>query len=332
MRRGQIITNPIHEENHGTSQMENIVSGALFDFLGLLTTLEDPITVGAKYDATVPLKKMVDWAWKERGLNTIDADVMNWHKRLDNKKKIARELVRVASLLSSSEKKMSEKEIEAEKKRSTKKVNAVKTLAENITSLRHNVTRDLRSEDERTRMTALVIALMDRTAERVGNDESAQNGHFGVTGFKKKHISVDGERVLLKYVGKSGVKHEKSFSDSKISTMVSEISRNKSEEDFLFQCSDGYKVKSDRVNRYLDEYGVTAKDIRGYSANRLMIDALKRQKCPSEESERKKIFLAVLKRVAEQVGHGSQMLRNSYLIPKIESSWIRDGKIEKLSD
>jgi hypothetical protein len=332
MRRGSILTNPIHEVNHGTSRIENIVSGALFDFLGKLTSLDEPITLSRKHDAVRAVDLMVDWAWKERGLNTLDADVMNWSNRLENKKMVASELIRVAGLLTSADKKLSEAEQEVERKRSTKKVNAVKTLAENITSLRHNVTRDLKSDDERVRMTALAIALMDRTAERVGNEESAKNGHVGVTGFKRKHLSVDGNKITLNYIGKSGVQHEKSFSDKKLAEIIKSRLEKCTPNDFLLQCDDGYKVKSDRVNRYLEDYGVTAKDIRGYSANRLMIEALKRQKRPDEESERKKIFMEALRRVAEQVGHGPQMLRNSYLIPSLEPAWVREGKIESLSD
>jgi len=323
LRRGQLLTNPIHEVNHGTTAIERIVSGALFDFIGMLTTLEEPIVLSERHNPTRLVDMLVDWAYNKRGLNTFDADVYGWQDKIH----VAHELVRVARILSGEE-----EDVKAEKKRAEKKVRAVKTLAENITRLRHNVTRDLQSDDERTRMTALAIALMDKTAERVGNDESAQNGHVGVTGFKKKHISTDGNRVLLKYIGKSGVEHEKSFSDKRISDIIRGRLERCTPNDFLLSCSDGYKVRADRVNRYLEDFGITAKDIRGYSANRLMIEALQRQSGSQEEDERKKVFLSVLKRVAEAVGHGPQMLRNSYLIPSLETSWVKQGKIIKLTE
>ena len=54
------------------------------------------------------------------------------------------------------------------------------------------------AEDEKTMLTALVIALMDKTAERVGNEESAsESKHFGVTGFQKKHVvGIDGNQFI----------------------------------------------------------------------------------------------------------------------------------------
>ncbi len=54
------------------------------------------------------------------------------------------------------------------------------------------------------------------TGERIGNEASSKNGHFGITWFRKKHIKFDGNKIILKYVGKSGVEHDRSFSDGKL--------------------------------------------------------------------------------------------------------------------
>ena len=91
------------------------------------------------------------------------------------------------------------------KARWAKKKEHIGQMAESIRSLRNNLTRDIKSEDEKTRLTALAIAVMDRTAERIGNNESAENGHIGVTGFVQKSISIEGNTVYLHYTGKSGV-------------------------------------------------------------------------------------------------------------------------------
>ena len=97
-----------------------------------------------------------------------------------------------------------------------KKTVSVKKLAEQISGLRQKVTQDMKSDDEKLKLTATAVALMDCTAERVGNDASAKDGHVGVTGFQKKHVSVTGNKVKLKYVGKSGVKHDKTVSNAKV--------------------------------------------------------------------------------------------------------------------
>ena len=66
-----------------------------------------------------------------------------------------------------------------EKNRRRKKVEALRHMAKNIQRLRAQVNKDLKSDDEKTRLTALAVALMDKTAERVGNEESAKEGHLG---------------------------------------------------------------------------------------------------------------------------------------------------------
>jgi hypothetical protein len=215
--------------------------------------------------------------------------------------------------------------------RRRKKTISVKHLAEKIKGLRQRLTKDIKSLDEKISLTATAIAIMDCTAERVGNDTSAGNGHFGVTGFKKCHIDIHGESVTLKYVGKSGVEHEKQFKNQNIATILKKsLKRCKSDNDFVFVTSDGFKIKSDRINRYLEEYGITAKDIRGYAANHKVIESLKGRNKSSDEKERKKVMSEILQKVADDVGHGKATLRKHYLLPNIENDYVKKGIIPTL--
>lgn len=226
---------------------------------------------------------------------------------------------------------ISPEEIEA---RWRKKKESIERLSEKIRSLRNNLTRDIKGEDERERLTALAISVIDKTAERVGNSDSEENGHFGVTGFKKKHIKVDGNTVYLNYIGKSGVKHEKQFSDELIAGALKQAMKNSSCE-YVFCTADGFRIKPEKINRYLSDYGVTAKDIRGYSANRWIVDKLNnidKSDIPETEAKRKRRFNQVLKSVAAKVGHGSGTLKKHYMIPELESAFVEGGEILDLSN
>lgn len=210
-----------------------------------------------------------------------------------------------------------------------KKKERITQLSNNIQKLRNKVSRDLNSDDEKEFLTALVIAIMDKTGERVGNDASAGNGHFGVTGFTKKHVNVIGSKVILDYKGKSGVDHEKDFSDEKIaSSLKKAIKRSPSK--LIFTTSDNFHIKGDRINRYLESFGISSKNLRGYFANQNIIKLLKREdkkEQPENEKQRKKIFNRVLKQTAQLVGHGSPTLRKHYLIPEIPIEYIEKGNI-----
>jgi len=212
-----------------------------------------------------------------------------------------------------------------------KKKKHIENLASNIRSLRYNVSRDLKSDDQKQMLTALVIAVMDKTAERVGNDDSAQSGHFGVTGFKKKHVTVIGSTVHLKYMGKSGVDHEKSFSDKQIAKALKQAIKN-SPSEFVFQTSDGFRIRADKVNRYLKEYDISAKDIRGFCANSYIISRLKKMPVQDVEKKRKSDFNKAAKYTAIKVGHGTGTLKSHYLMPELSREYIKNGKIIDLNN
>lgn len=207
-----------------------------------------------------------------------------------------------------------------------KKKKSIEELANNIHRLRLNLTRNLNSDNEKDFLTALVISIMSKTAERIGNDNSAKNNHVGVTGFKKKHIKIDGTTVYLNYIGKSGVKHEKEFTDKVLSQHLKKAIKN-SPNNYVFCTSDGFRIKSDRVNRYLEEYNISNKSLRGFAANKWVTDKLNKIDVPDTEKDRRKVFNKVVKSVAEKIGHGVPTLRKHYMMPEIHDNYIYDAEI-----
>jgi DNA topoisomerase-1 len=217
----------------------------------------------------------------------------------------------------------SAEELEA---RALKKKGAIKNLSSNIRKLRSKVNEDLKSDNEKDFLTALAIYTMLETSERVGNGASAENGHFGVTGFRKKHVKVSGSSVDFKYKGKSGVDHDKKINNSRLANNLATAIKNSSS-DRVFTTSDGFDIKNDRINRYLRNFGVKAKDIRGYSANKWIVSKLKRLTPEETDKKRKTQFNKVVKEVAAKVGHGGATLKKHYMIPELQSNWIDKGQV-----
>jgi hypothetical protein len=212
-----------------------------------------------------------------------------------------------------------------------KKKQHVQQLANSIRKLRYNLTLDLASKDEKKFLTALVISIMDKTAERPGNEESEANGRFGVTGFRKKHVTIEGNKILFKYVGKSKVKHEKELTDPILAKALKRAIKN-SPSNYVFTTSEGFRVKVDRINRYLEDYNVTAKDIRGYSANKWIIQKLEAlASIEKDEKKRQRQFNQVAKQISKKVGHGAATLKKHYLIPELEERFVKAGKIIDLT-
>jgi DNA topoisomerase-1 len=220
-------------------------------------------------------------------------------------------------------------------RRNNEKAERVEKLHGKLPKLRSKVKHDLHSKDLKTKLTALVVALIDHTYERVGNDTSAdERGHFGVTGWLKEHVSLGKGRATIRYVGKSGVKHIKKVKDLSILPALKEAYDSvEKETGGLFE-----DVSASDVNTYLREFDITAKDLRGFHANREMQERLtairaKGPKLPTSRKEKDKIlkeeFKEALEGAAEAVGHEAATLKNQYLVPSLEETYLKNGEVVK---
>ena len=224
--------------------------------------------------------------------------------------------------------------------RNREKAKRIEKLKRQISSLRTKVKSDLKSVDPKTKLTALAVALMDETCERVGNEESVkERGHFGITTLQAKHVKINGSTATLSYKGKSGVSHKKTVSDAATVKALKESLDGKSGSDMIMCEGDDCTVRASDVNDYLKEYDITAKDIRGFRANDEMVRQLEKHrkgKLPEDKKERedklKEEFEKALEATAEVVGHEPSTLKNQYLVPKLEDQYKGDGTVMKKWD
>lgn len=221
-------------------------------------------------------------------------------------------------------------------RRNNEKAKRLEKLRASIGKLRAQVTTDLKSTNPEKQLTALVVALIDETFERVGNDQSAKDGHFGVTGWTKSHVKMSQGKATITYVGKSGVKQKKTVKGPALKALRDAFARCEGE-DCLFDY-DGGSVDATKVNSYLKKFKVTAKDLRGFHANEEMRSALKaarKGKLPSDPKKRKAKLKVewdkALEIAASAVGHEASTLKSQYLVPGLEDNFLKDGTVmEKL--
>lgn len=225
--------------------------------------------------------------------------------------------------------------------RNREKAERIEKLRHSMGDLQAQVDKDIDAKDSKKRLTALAVALIITTFERVGNDESAEDGHYGVTGWLKEHLSFGKGKVTVTYVGKSGVSHEKDITDKKLVQALKGCCEDKKPKDpilsFGKEDKDGsIQISSQDVNEYLEPFDITAKDLRGLGANNTMQTELKKirkagPKLPTDKKEKEKLlkdeFKEALKATAEIVGHTTSILRSSYLVPGLEDQYIKDGTV-----
>jgi len=222
--------------------------------------------------------------------------------------------------------------------RHRKKAERLEALQKAIPKLQTKVKQDLTAKDEKKRLTALAVALINTTYERVGNPESAAKGHYGVTGWLTKHVKFPSDgKAKVTYIGKSGVKHTKVVEDKAVIKALKGAIKGKSPEESIFMCSGSKDCLSPAdVNKYLEPYDITAKDLRGFRANEEMRNALAAirkdgPELPRPRKERDKILKAEFKKaladVAKIVGHTPAMLRSDYLVPGLEDEYMKNGVV-----
>jgi murein DD-endopeptidase MepM/ murein hydrolase activator NlpD len=193
-------------------------------------------------------------------------------------------------------------------KRWEKKVGQISALKKNLPKLQHKYRADLKSDDLKIRTIAAIVAILDLTAMRIGNDGSVEDfGTFGATTLKKKHIKISGNTVKFNFLGKKKVDQTFSFTDAGVAKVLKELLKGKSNNDFVFEYEDGKRIRAKVVNRYLAAFNITAKDLRGFHANQLMRDELKHTKD----------FEKALEQVSDRVGHEPKTLMNQYLDPAL---------------
>lgn len=220
--------------------------------------------------------------------------------------------------------------------RHREKAERLESLKGKISDIRKRYRKELTHEDPRTRLTALAVGLIDETYERVGNPQSKENGHYGITTLTKDHVTFGPKGAILRYTGKSGVDHEKRVEDPKLVEALRAALKGKKAKDPVFCEGDDCVVSAKDVNAFLKGYDVTAKDLRGLHANEEVRTRLKaiRNKGPSipeDAKEREKLlkseFKQAIQEAAEAVGHEPATLRGQYLVPGLEEAYLKDGKV-----
>lgn len=224
--------------------------------------------------------------------------------------------------------------------RNREKAKKVEKLRKRLSDLQAQVKKDIKSKDPKKRLTALAVGLINDTYERVGNEESAEDGHFGVTQWRVNHVTLGNGKATFKYVGKSGVNQTKETRDADLIKVLREAVKEKGKDDPIFEL-DEVSIDNSDVNSYLKPFGITAKDIRGLHANRVMQKNLKSirgkgGKLPDDKKERdaklKEEFNKALEQTADEVGHKPSTLKSQYLVPGLEDNFLRDGTVKPKLD
>ncbi len=175
---------------------------------------------------------------------------------------------------------------------------------------------------------AAVCNLLDRTLIRIGNDEYAeQNGSYGLTTMRNRHVKVRGPAVQFSFPGKSGKHHNITLHDPVLARIVERCRNLPGAELFEYCDSSGavHDVTAADVNKYSQEISkaaFTAKDFRTWHGTVLAAKSLKEMPAFTSAKEASRNLLGVGRRVAGKLGNTLAVCRRSYIHPGVFESYL----------
>jgi DNA topoisomerase-1 len=175
----------------------------------------------------------------------------------------------------------------------------------------------------RERVLATVIALLEQTLIRVGNEDYVkQNGSFGLTTLRNRHVKVDGSELKFLFKGKSGKTWRLSVKNRRVAKIIRACQELPGQNLFQYLDDDNQpqKITSSDVNAYLREAAgreVTAKDFRTWAATVEAALAFHAVDGPVL----KKHVRDVVTHVAEKLGNTPTICRKCYIHPQIIAAY-----------
>jgi DNA topoisomerase-1 len=202
-------------------------------------------------------------------------------------------------------------------------------FARSLGPLRRRLERDLRRAALcKEKVVAAVVRLLLTALIRVGNEEyTRQNGSFGATTLRDRHVNIEGAWLRFQFRGKSGVKHAIDLRDRRLAKVVKACQELPGQELFQFVGPGGVlgSVTSQDVNAYLRDatrQDFTAKDIRTWAGTVCAALALGEFEPWQSEAQAKRNIVAAIDAVAKKLGNTKAVCRRCYIHPAIFDAYL----------
>lgn len=224
------------------------------------------------------------------------------------------------------------------RRREREKYDRLLHFADALPKMRRTVEAHLRLRGlGREKVLACILRILSTCFIRPGSEVYAhENGSFGIATLRKRHVSVHGDTLELRFRGKSGQHQERRLTDRHVARVVRALLNAPRAEVFQYQDGAGawLDVKRQDINRYIKEVmgnEFSAKDFRTWAGTLICACALARAGFAAEDSAaaRKRKVVAAIKETAGQLGNTPAVCRRSYIYPSVLNNFERGAVVEQ---
>ena len=220
----------------------------------------------------------------------------------------------------------------AVERRELRKYYRMRELARSLPKMRAILRQDAaRRELTRETVSATVVRLISESFCRVGGERYArENGTYGITTLRKKHVSIEGECVVLSYLGKSNKKQRQVIVSRELTKLVARQLSAPGSRLFRYRSPSGgwCDVTARDVNNYVHERlgrQYSAKDFRTWGGTLRAATVLAELGAARNEREAKRTVALAMRLVSSELGNTPTICRKSYVHPLVIARYVDEG-------
>ena len=211
-----------------------------------------------------------------------------------------------------------------EKAKQEEKFAKMKSFGKALSKFRQKILEDIATKEwSKDKILALIVLLLDETGIRIGNKQYAnQNGTFGLTTLRRKHITFEKNHVVFEYKGKSNQMRHIEVDDMQLAKLIKKSSELPGYEIFRYKDDDGnfQAIDSEDVNEYIRTHmgkGFSSKDFRTWVASRLAVELYPHALEAIGDTKKRKFSNTLIRMVADELGNTPTVCRSYYVHPNI---------------
>lgn len=216
--------------------------------------------------------------------------------------------------------------------RELRKYYRMRELAKSLPTMRETLRADAAQRDlTKQTVAATVLRLISESFCRVGGERYArENGTYGITTLRKKHVAINGDCVVLSYLGKSNKKQRQVVVSRELAKLVARQLDARGTRLFRYRNADGSwcDLTARDVNNYVhDRLGsrFSAKDFRTWGGTLRAATVLAELGAARSEREAKRNVAMAMRLVSSELGNTPTICRKSYVHPIVIARYIDEG-------
>ena len=221
-------------------------------------------------------------------------------------------------------------------RRERKKQERLRRFAEALPAMRSSIANDLGKPGlPREKVLACAVRILACCSLRPGSRAyTEENGSYGLTTLRSKHVSVSRDLVSLDFRGKSGKRQTRQLRDRRVARIFRELLQSPGK---VFRYRDENGAWSEIRRRHINEYiknamgeSFSAKDFRTWAGTLICACLLSLAADDSEESaaSRRKAVVKAVRETAESLGNTPAVCRRAYIAPRVLRSYEKGKVIE----